>query len=340
MSYIEAAHSPRTPAKHPAGAEMVKPAADQGPDRLALALQGGGSFGAFTWGVLDRLLDENITLDMVSGTSAGALNAVLLASGLAEGGPNAAKRKLARFWTRVSELAPPHISTTVVELAGPLVSPYLLNPLGLNPLRDLLQHEVDFAKLREIRPVPLMIAATKVSDGRLRLFREDEITLEAVLASCCLPRMHHAVEIEGEEYWDGGFSANPPLRRLALETTAEKLLLVQLLPEQGMAAPRHSSEISQRLSGIAFNEPLLKELEALEDLRMLCRDQVIPSQLCRKLNRLQLHRISAERAIPGLAKESPLHADWPFLTRLRAAGVAATEGWLAGQHEMPLTAEH
>jgi NTE family protein len=298
--------------------------------RLSLALQGGGSFGSFTWGVLDRILDEGVLLDAVSGTSAGALNAVLLASGLAEGGPEEAKRKLARFWKRASEAAPPHVGNhTILKLTAGMVSPYMLNPLGLNPLRDLLSDEIDFDHLRAARPLPLLIAATRVSDGRLRLFRQDEVTLDAVLASCCLPRLHHAVEIDGEAYWDGGFSSNPPLRQLATDTGAEDILLVQLLPEHAVGTPRGGAEITRRLDGIAFNEPLLKEIEGLEDLRALCDEQtVMPSKLCRKISKLRMHRIVAENAVPALSNESPLDVDWKLLTLLHDAGVAAADRWL------------
>jgi NTE family protein len=263
--------------------------------RLSLALQGGGSFGAFTWGVLDRLLQEQVRLDAVSGASAGAINAVLLASGVAEGGPSAARAKLERFWRRVSQVAPPRIvMEAAVELAQHNVSPYVFNPLGINPLRDLLAAEVDFDRLRSERPIQLLIAATRVSDGRLRLFREDEITVDAVLASGCLPRLHHAVEIDGEAYWDGGFSAKPPIRQLAIETTAEDILLVQLMPELGPGTPKDAKEIGARLTRLAFSQPLLKELEALEDLRRLCSSQVLlPAALCRKIRRLKLHRIAA-----------------------------------------------
>lgn len=302
--------------------------------RLSLALQGGGSFGAFTWGVLDRLLDEGFMFEAVSGTSAGALNAVLLASGLAEGGPDEAKRKLAHFWRRLSEAAPTQVAASAMLslTGGIMVSPYLFNPLGLNPLRELLREEIDFERLREARPMPLLIAATRVSDGHLRLFREDEITVEAVLASCCLPRIHHAVEIEGEAYWDGGFSANPPLRSLAIETEAEDILLVQLLPEHIEGTPRRGAEITERLSSIAFNEPLIKELEALEDLRAVCGEQTAePSKLCQKIRGLKLHRLMAEDAVPGLAKESPINVDWTLLSRLHEAGAAATDAWLASR---------
>jgi NTE family protein len=312
------------------------------PQRLSLALQGGGSFGAFTWGVLDRLLQEQTSLGAVSGASAGAINAVLLASGLAEGGPEEARAKLERFWRRVSFAAPPRAALEVaVELAQHNVSPYVLNPLGINPLRDLLGAEVDFDRLRSERPIPLLIAATRVSDGRLRLFREDEVTMEAVLASCCLPRLHHAVEIGGEAYWDGGFSANPPLRQLAIETTAEDILLVQLMPEQALGTPKDGREIAAGLTRLAFAEPLLKELEGLQDLRRLSRTQVTaPSGLCRKISRLKLHRIAAEDAVPELGHLSPLETDWPFLGRLHEAGSGAAGSWLAGlqREELPLFA--
>jgi NTE family protein len=299
---------------------------------LSLALQGGGSFGAFTWGVLDRLLEEQVSLDAVSGASAGAINAVLLASGVAEGGPKAARAKLERFWQRVSQVAPSRIAMeAVVDLAQHNISPYLFNPLGINPLRDLLTAEVDFDRLRMERPIPLLIAATRVSDGRLRLFREDEITAEAVLASCCLPRLHHAVEIDGEAYWDGGFSANPPIRQLAIETTAEDILLVQLMPEQAPGTPKNAREIGAHLTRLAFGEPLLKELEGLQDLRRLCSTQVLPpSPLCRKMSRLKLYRIAAEDAVPDLSHQSPLTTDWPFLSRLHEAGTGAAGSWLTG----------
>jgi NTE family protein len=290
--------------------------------------------------VLDRLLQEKISLGAVSGASAGAINAVLLASGLTEGGPEEARAKLARFWQRVPQMAPPQIVLeAAVELAQHNVSPYRFNPLGINPLRDLLAAEVDFDRLRAERPIPLLIAATRVSDGRLRLFREDEITVEAILASCCLPRLHHAVEIDGEAYWDGGFSANPPVRQLAIETTATDILLVQLMPEQISGTPRDGREIAAGLTRLAFTEPLLKELESLEDLRALCKTQAAACPLSRKISRLKLHRIAAENAVPDLCGQSSLETDRPFLSRLHQAGTGAAESWLAGLEEpLPLPA--
>ncbi len=306
--------------------------------RLSLALQGGGSFGAFTWGVLDRLLEsDGVAFDAVSGTSAGAVNAVVLANGLAQGGPDEARRQLTHLWKRLSHAAPlaslgaATATSAAIELSARVMSPYQFNPLGVNLLRDILKAEVDFARLRKSSPVRLLIAATRVSDGRLRLFREHEITLEAVLASACLPQLHHAVEIDGEWYWDGAFSANPPLRQLVFDSDTSDIMLVQISPEQQEGLPRLSSQIARRAAQIAFNSPLQKEMEGLDDLRALCKDVgLFRPAVCRKLDRLRLHRIVAEDSVDGLHHASALRLDWSFLTRLKESGYAAAAGWFAG----------
>jgi NTE family protein len=299
---------------------------------LSLALQGGGSFGAFTWGVLDRLLErDDVTLDTVSGVSAGAVNAVLLASGLAEGGPAAARRRLERFWRRVSSAArlgraASGTAALALEFSMRVLSPYQLNPLGLNPLREILAAEVDFARLRQASPVRLLIGATRVKDGRLRLFRDQEITLDMVLASACLPQIQHAVEIDGEWYWDGGFSANPPLRQLVLESAADDVVLVQITPEAQSGVPYLLNDITRRVNQITFNGPLQREIEALADLAAVCgRERYFRSRLCRKLRRLRLHRIAAEDVIEGLQQASALALDWRFLVRLKEGGRKAAE---------------
>jgi NTE family protein len=306
---------------------------------VSLALQGGGSFGAFTWGVLDRLLEQDrVALDMVSGVSAGAINAVLLADGLAEGGPTAARARLERFWRRVGSAgalarfshAVAGTAALAIELSARLLSPYQFNPLGLNPLREILAEEVDFARLRRASPVRLLIGATAVKDGRLRLFRNQEITLEAVLASACLPQIHHAVEIEGEWYWDGGFSANPPLRPLVLESTADDVVLVQITPEAQEGVPYLLSDITRRMNQITFNSPLQREMEALADLtEAVRRERYFRSRLCRKLQRLRLHRIAAEDVIDGLQQASAMAVSWSFLARLKEGGRQAAEDWMA-----------
>ncbi len=303
----------------------------QGHREISLALQGGGSFGAFTWGVLDRLLEQpDLRIDMISGASAGAVNAVVLAGGLAEGGREAARAKLADLWGRMGRmragLGPLPVSVT--ELAR-MVSPYQVNLFGVNPLRELLTRSVDFTKLRENSPVRLMIAATRVRDGHARLFREHEITLDAVLASACLPFLQHSVEIEGEAYWDGGYSANPPLRQLVVETEAPDVLLVQLLPDSGAESPQLSYEITRRAREITFNASLLREQQAVADLRRACAGQhLFRSELCRKLDRLQIHRIAAPDVVEGLARENPLDTSVRLVRRLHDAGREAAGAWL------------
>jgi NTE family protein len=301
-------------------------------------LQGGGSFGAFTWGFLDRLLEEDdVAIDVVSGASAGALNAVLLADGLAGGGNAGAREKLDHFWHRVAH-ASPHLpagpghpvgAAALFELSTRLASPYQLNPLGLNPMRHMLIDEVDFERLRAKSPVRLLIAATRVRDGRLRLFREDEVTVEAILASACLPYLHHAIEIDGEAYWDGGYSANPPLRQLVIDSDAKDVILVQLMPEEHGEVPHLSPDISRRMQEIAFTTSLHKELEALDDLREVCRQSRTSSPICRKLRELRFHRVVASDAVEGLEHESALDTRWSLIGRLKEHGRSAAEEWLA-----------
>ncbi len=300
---------------------------------ISLALQGGGSFGAFTWGFLDRLLeDETVSLDMLSGASAGAVNAVLVADGLAAGGPEAARASLTHFWTQVAHAGPqlPLGAAALLQFSTRLASPYQLNPLGINPMRGLLSQDVDFARLRAASPVRLLIATTRVKDGRLRLFRENEVTLDVVLASACLPMIHHAIEIEGEAYWDGGYAANPPLRQLVIDSNARDLILVQLMPEIHADIPHSSPDISRRMQEIAFMTSLHKELEALEDLRALCREAPgNDAELCRKLRRLRFHRIGAGDYVEDLDHASALDTRESLLKRLHADGRNAADMWLA-----------
>ena len=336
---------PAAPARPRAGLAHLLPQAFLWPRRhagkrpLSLALQGGGSFGAFTWGVLDQLLEQDaVALDMVSGVSAGAVNAVLLADGLAEGGPAAARARLERFWRRVSGAgalvrfgrAVAGTAALALEFSTRLLSPYQFNPLGLNPLREILAEEVDFARLRRASPIRLLIGATAVKDGRLRLFRNDEITLDVVLASACLPQLHHAVEIEGEWYWDGGFSANPPLRPLVLESKADDVVLVQITPEAQKGVPYLLHDITRRVNQITFNGPLQREMEAIADLTEAVRsERYFRSRLCRKLQRLSLHRIAAEDVVEGLQQASAMAVGWPFLARLKEGGRKAAADWAA-----------
>ncbi len=298
--------------------------------RLSLALQGGGSFGAFTWGVLDRLLEqEDIRLDAVSGASAGAVNATLLASGLAEGGRTEARKRLARFWKRASKAAPRLQSGVAVALATRVLSPYQFNPFNLNPLKSLLSEEIDFDALRANPSLRLLIGATRVRDGKLHVFREKSVTLDAVLASACLPVLHHAVRVDGEAYWDGGYSANPPLIPLVSASRAPEALVVQIMPTGGAEMPTTPSEIAKRMEQITFNSSLLRDLDALTAMRKLSDPASQGSRLSRKLQKLRLHHIAAEAEFPALSQASALNLDWDFLIELRDAGRAAAGRWLS-----------
>jgi NTE family protein len=303
---------------------------------LSLALQGGGAFGAFTWGVLDQLLEEGIELDAISGASAGAINAVLLASGLAKGGPDEARASLERFWSGVGASATTSLflhPELVAATAGQL-APYQFNPLELNPLRDLLAQEVDFEAVRTRSPVRLLISATRVQDGAVRVFRTKAISLDVVLASTCLPRLHHSVNIHGEAHWDGGYASNPPVIPLVAASRTSEVLLVQLIPTDHAGVPVTKSEIDKRLGQITFNAPLQKELEAIGMMKKLLRTEGEPtSRLGGKLDSLRLHHLSAEDYVDGLSQASVLNTDWNFLTDLRDQGRAAAEAWLATQSE-------
>jgi len=245
----------------------------QSRQRINLALQGGGAHGAFTWGVLDELLqDESLSFGWVSGTSAGAVNAAALASGLAAGRAEA-RATLRRVWEAVEIAGVPDLLRYNPFLLGfsraapisgaSLFSPYDLNPLGFDPLRKLLNDHIDFERVRSSAPVELLIAATEVATGRAHLFRRGELTVEAVLASACLPTLHHAVVIGGRAYWDGGFSANPDLLTLATESSVADTLIVQLNPLQQRGLPRSASEIADRVNTITFNQPLLRDVAAI-----------------------------------------------------------------------------
>jgi NTE family protein len=301
------------------------------PRQLSLALQGGGSFGAFTWGVLDRLLEEpELHFDTISGASAGAVNAVLLASGLAEGGREAAKGKLEHFWRRMSEAAAFMSLANAAQLPGMApgglsmltraLAPHQFNPLDLNPMRKTLAAEVDFERLRREAPVHLMIAATRISDGKLRIFRNEDISLEAVLASACLPQVHRAVEIEGELYWDGGYVANPPLVRLVHESDTSNILVVQITPVKIDHPPTTSGEIAKRVDQITFNSSLNSDLDTLE---LAAEVGAGP-----KIKNLKIDRIAADELVENLAEKSATDLDWPFLVRLRDSGRLAAEKWL------------
>lgn len=325
---------------------------------IDLALQGGGSHGAFTWGVLDRLLEEEwLEISGISGTSAGAMNAVAVAAGLMEGGREGARAGLRRFWQRVAQSSPFHHFESsplaslmgtdnpwlqhftgpwqqAVRFVGSQFSPYQLNPMNLNPLRDVLAETVDFERVRGCTQIQLFIAATHVATGELRVFRQDELTADMVLASACLPLLFQAVEIGGEAYWDGGYAGNPTLLPLIAETPADDLLLVQINPTRRKTVPTQAADILDRASEVTFNASLLKELRTIGLIKELLQDAGRPDSayrrpLFRRLDDLRLHKLDAEEALSQFGAASKTQTGWAFLQQLHGIGREAADQWLA-----------
>jgi len=316
---------------------------ERDPVPVDLGLQGGGAHGAFTWGVLDRLLEEPwLAFDGISGTSAGAMNAVVMADGLAEGGPPRARAALERFWKRVSDAAllsplrrgPIELLTgrwtldhspvfAAMDIAARMFSPYDINPMGANPLRRILADSVDFDRLVRA-PTKVFVTATNVRTGRGRVFRNADITPEVLLASACLPTLFQAVEIDGEPYWDGGYSGNPTLTPLIRECTSSDTILVQINPIERPGTPRSAREIHNRLNEVTFNAVLMKELRAAALLR---RAADPGSGEGRTWANMRLHRI-ASNAFADLGYSSKLLAEWRFFTTLRDEGRRTAQGFL------------
>lgn len=316
---------------------------------VTLGLQGGGSHGAFTWGVLDRLLeDDRIDIEGISGASAGAMNAVVFAHGFTVGGREGARQALQDFWGAVATKAPFH---SMSEDASPLLgqglqgstapalkallfltrffSPYQLNPFDVNPLRDILLSQLDFGRLRTECRIELFIAATRVSTGTLRLFRTKELTVDALLASSCLPTLHHSIAIDGESYWDGGLTANPPVLPLLHQCSADDVILVLLHPSPSPHTPRTAEEISERLSEISFGATLSTELQGL----MLAKQEagrgfISLGRFERRLRRLHMHSIESPEFMRQLSTLSKANREFSFIKALRDEGRNRAELWL------------
>ena len=310
--------------------------------QLALALQGGGSHGAYTWGVLDRLLEDGrVEIEGISGASAGAMNAVVLAHGYTVGGREGAREALSRFWGAVSDklghagiaaasAAPvPDATARAYLFLTRFFSPYQLNPLNLNPLRDIVAEQVDFERLRSASPVKLFISATRVSNGALRIFSREELTIDALLASACIPAVHHSVEVNGAAYWDGGLTANPPLSVLFYKCSARDLLVVVLNPEGNDEVPSTAEAIGERLSQISFSSTLSAELQAIALAKAEAeRSRFSFGRLDRKLRRLNIHVLDSAQYMAGLAPASRYNTDSGFIAALRDEGRARAEAWL------------
>jgi NTE family protein len=313
-----------------------------------LALQAGGAHGAFTWGVLDRLLEVPwLEIDGISGTSAGAMNAAVLIDGYAEGGPEGARAALENFWRRVARAAllspfrrgPLDIllgrwtldSSPIfiaLDLMARLVSPYDLNPVGANPLRDILAGSIDFPRLARA-PIKLFVTATNVRTGHGRIFRNDDVTPNVLLASACLPSLFQAVKIDGEAYWDGGYAGNPTITPLVRECTSRDTILVQINPVERPDLPRTAREITNRVNEVSFNATLLKELRMIALLRQVANPGNCEGALWAQM---RVHRI-ASCAMNDLGYSSKLKAEWDFLCYLRDEGRHSADTFLAAHSD-------
>ncbi len=315
-----------------------------------LALQGGGAHGALTWGVLDRLLaDERIEIATISGTSAGAMNAVVMAEGLDRGGRRGGREALATFWKAVSDAArfspiqrspwdrwtnnfsldnsPGYL---FFEQLTRQFSPYELNPLNINPLRDLVASLVDFDRVNHCRAVKVFVTATNVRTGRGRSFTQPYLSVDTVMASACLPFMYQAVEIDGEAYWDGGYIGNPALYPLVEDRATRDLIVVQINPMVREELPRTGREIINRLNEITFNASLIKELRSIELLHQLIEAERLESERYRDIH---VHLIHAHEELKDLDASSKMNAEWDYLTHLRDRGRAWAERFLEQHYD-------
>ena len=321
---------------------------------IDLALQGGGSHGAFTWGVLDRFLaDPGIRIGGLSGTSAGAMNAVVLASGFAKAGRQGAREALNEFWETISRIGSrsafqhtpfdalfkpwiPGGSTMfkIFDLMSRLVSPYQLNPWNFNPLRDLVAKHVDFELLRNCEDPKLFVSATNIRTGHHRVFRNRDISLDAVLASACLPMLFHAVKIGGEAYWDGGYAANPALLPLIAESAPRDLVLVQINPIERPRIPHTAHDIIDRINEISFNSSLNQELRTVALIKRLLKEEEASghsydAHLFAKIDALNVHRVEAQKELCRFGAASKLSPERNFINRLHDIGYQAADAWLA-----------
>jgi NTE family protein len=311
--------------------------------KINIALQGGGSHGAFAWGVLDRLLEEqDLELPGIVGTSAGAVNAVLLAAGLSTGGRQGARELLRVFWERISEKPyaqtpwmgfplpslswpiPPSLTWIAVEMWSRFFSPYQFNPLDVNPLRDILKELVDFGALRHGQ-AKLFLCATNVLTGKLCIFDNAEIGPEHVLASACLPTMFQAIQIGDNYYWDGGYMGNPPIFPVIYNTSCDDILIIQINPIAIERVPKSPQDIADRMNTLSFNSSLLRELRAISFVSRLVEEGVLDRS---RFKRLNIHIVEAEDVMRGLSVHSKFDTKPQFISTLHKLGRDKMGEWI------------
>ena len=321
---------------------------DPASKKVNLALQGGGAHGAFVWGVLDWLLEDGrLAIEAISATSAGAMNAVVLACGMATGGPGAARKNLHDFWQEVSRMdilfdfisspwnqwiqalnLPPeyHPFHAAIHSLTHTLPPHLLNPLNLNPLKDLLLKAVDFTRLNESpEATQLFLNATNVRTGKIKVFQTPSITVEAVLASACLPPYFQAVEIDGEHYWDGGYLGNPAIYPLIYRRGARDVIIVQVTPIKRDELPRTAADIMHRINEISFNSSLMREMRAIAFATKLIDDHELDEG---KHSRMLMHWIGNDGMMAQFGTATQFHPEWGLLCRLRDEGRQTARKWL------------
>lgn len=318
------------------------------PKRINIALQGGGSHGAFTWGVLDALIEDGrLTFEAVSGTSAGAMNAAILLQGWATGGPDGARAALAAFWGELGQLsvASPIQRTPLDRLQGNwnlddspgalwadlvqrTLSPSQRNPLKFDPLRDLLRRHFDQDAVRACHEVKAFIAATNVHTGKVRIFTRDELSIDALLASACLPNVHDAVVIDGEAYWDGGFRGNPPIWPFIYNSESADVVIVEVDPPARRGVPRSNAEIADRLNEITFGGALMAEMRAVAFVQQLIDEGALTGTFGERLKKMLIHSIADPDALAPLGAVSKFNIEPEFLDYLFQAGRAAATRWL------------
>lgn len=326
-------------------ASMARRKTSPRPKPVNLALQGGGAHGAFTWGVLERLLlCDEIVIDAISGTSAGAVNAVVMADGYLKGGPAAAIQQLRDFWHQVSTVAclsplqPSFMEKwlgqmDMARLPGfmamdfftRMFSPYQYNPFDINPLREILNDMIDFEALRTSKTLKLFLNATHVKSGKIRVFNNSELSAESVMASACLPFLFQTAYVDGEPYWDGGYSGNPALFPLFYNSSSEDIILVQINPITVDAVPTQAAEIFDRVNEISFNSTLIREMRAIAFVKKLLKEHRISGEY---YSDVRMHLIEAEAVMRDIGAVSKFNADWDFLSYLHGIGMQTAQDWL------------
>lgn len=316
--------------------------------RINLALQGGGAHGAFTWGVLDKFLELDIfTIDGISATSAGSMNAVILAQGMLSGGNEGARRLLYEFWYAMSECG----KLSAVTLSSPmdyflkpylnvplnfyffssminLFSPYQFNPFNIHPIRQVLDKLIDFEKIKTQSDIKLFICATNVETGKIRIFKEKDLSADVILASACLPKLFQAVEVKGDYYWDGGYLGNPAIFPLIYNTEAKDILILHVVPIVRDHVPDNVTEIDARLREISFNSSLMREMRAIAFVTKLIDEGWMRPEYQDRLKHINMHCLRADAALQAFPLASVYLPDWNFLLELRDLGRQAAELWL------------